>query len=291
MAAIANRKTTVTEDQHAHHKRTLRALLSDASTGNKNCADCHGRQPTWASVNLGVFVCLTCSGIHRSLGVHISQVRSTTLDTWTPEQVSFIRDVCGNASCSGFWEAELDKHFVRPDGSNVHELKRFIVDKYCHRRYVRRDIREQIRHMSADEFSRYYAGEILRQSGAGNGGSSTVAGNGGSSTVAGNGGTSAVGPAPIAATSRPTAPVANNAAIADELLLLDVSDSSIPCGTHEAARRSPEEVPDDDLWGDIDWISGEHPSEVERKEETESTPSTGVVHKKSIDDILALFDS
>ncbi len=283
MAALTNRKTTVTEDQHAHHKRILKALLSDASSGNKNCADCHGRQPTWASVNLGVFVCLTCSGIHRSLGVHISQVRSTTLDTWTPEQVSFVRAVGGNASCSGFWEAELDKHFVRPDGSNVHELKRFIVDKYCHRRYVRRDVREHIRHMSPDEFSRYYPGEILgeilRRGGAGGGGDGAV-------SVGG-------GPAPVAAAGRPTAPVtdATHAAVADELLLLDVYDGRVSHKPQEAARRTPEEAPDDDMWGDIDWISGEHPPPAERKEETNSTPSTGVVQKKSIDDILALFDA
>ena len=33
------------------------------------------RAPRWASVNLGIFVCIQCSGIHRSLGVHISKVQ------------------------------------------------------------------------------------------------------------------------------------------------------------------------------------------------------------------------
>ena len=232
MAALANRKTSVTEDQHAHHKRILKALLSDASTGNKNCADCHGRQPTWASVNIGVFVCLTCSGIHRSLGVHISQVRSTTLDTWTPEQVSFIRDVGGNAPCSRFWEAELDKHFVRPDGSNVHELKRFIVDKYCHRRYVRHDTREQIGRMSADEFSRYYPGAILRRGGTacgGDGGGGNVGGNVGvdMNVRSGFGGSAAVeaGDRSMAATD------ADHATGADEFLLLDLGVSNGPIET------------------------------------------------------------
>ena len=28
---------------------------------------------------------LECSGIHRSLGVHVSKVRSLTLDDWEPE--------------------------------------------------------------------------------------------------------------------------------------------------------------------------------------------------------------
>lgn len=43
--------------------------------------------PTWASANLGIFLCLNCSGCHRSLGVHISQVRSITMDAWFPDQI------------------------------------------------------------------------------------------------------------------------------------------------------------------------------------------------------------
>ena len=43
--------------------------------------------PDWASINLGILLCLECSGVHRGLGVHITKVRSATLDTkaWDPE--------------------------------------------------------------------------------------------------------------------------------------------------------------------------------------------------------------
>ncbi|EKX42346.1 hypothetical protein GUITHDRAFT_45023, partial [Guillardia theta CCMP2712] len=47
---------------------------------NRHCADCNALGPRWASMNLGIFVCLNCSGIHRRLGVHISKVKSVTLD-------------------------------------------------------------------------------------------------------------------------------------------------------------------------------------------------------------------
>lgn len=41
--------------------------------------------PDWTSINLGVLLCIECSGIHRSLGVHISKVRSFSLDKWEPD--------------------------------------------------------------------------------------------------------------------------------------------------------------------------------------------------------------
>lgn len=39
--------------------------------------------PDWASLNLGVLMCIECSGIHRNLGSHISKVRSLDLDDWS----------------------------------------------------------------------------------------------------------------------------------------------------------------------------------------------------------------
>ncbi|XP_074578647.1 ADP-ribosylation factor GTPase-activating protein AGD5-like [Curcuma longa] len=127
-----NEKATVSKELNDKHRKILEGLLKLPE--NKECADCKSKGPRWASVNLGVFLCMQCSGIHRSLGVHISKVRSAALDTWLPEQVAFIQTM-GNSKANSYWEAELPPNYDRVG------IENFIRAKYEEKRWVPRDTR------------------------------------------------------------------------------------------------------------------------------------------------------
>lgn len=91
-----------------HHVQQQLIRQVQALTGNDRCVDCSTTKdkPTWLSTNLGVLVCIECSGIHRDLGVHISRIQSLTLDNINTSQLLIAHNM-GNDFFNEIFESKL----------------------------------------------------------------------------------------------------------------------------------------------------------------------------------------
>ncbi|KAF2098356.1 ArfGap-domain-containing protein [Rhizodiscina lignyota] len=117
-------------DRAEQNRATLKSLVKLES--NKSCADCkRNKHPRWASWNLGIFICIRCSGIHRGMGTHISRVKSVDLDSWTDEQLQSMLK-WGNARANRYWEAKLAPGHVPSEA----KIENFIRTKYESKRWV-----------------------------------------------------------------------------------------------------------------------------------------------------------
>lgn len=106
--------------------------------GNAYCCDCRSPEPRWASINLGITLCIECSGVHRSLGVHYSKVRSLTLDAWETENVKVMMEL-GNEVVNRIYEARAgdDCELQHPtEQCEIGVREAWIKAKYVERRFV-----------------------------------------------------------------------------------------------------------------------------------------------------------
>ncbi|ERF72829.1 hypothetical protein EPUS_04264 [Endocarpon pusillum Z07020] len=117
-------------ERAAENQQTIKNLLK--LEGNKVCADCKkNKHPRWASWNIGVFICIRCSGIHRGMGTHISRVKSVELDAWTDEQLQSVLR-WGNSRANKYWEAKLAAGHMPSEA----KIENFIRTKYESKRWV-----------------------------------------------------------------------------------------------------------------------------------------------------------
>uniref|UniRef100_A0A2K6N1I6 ArfGAP with dual PH domains 1 n=1 Tax=Rhinopithecus bieti TaxID=61621 RepID=A0A2K6N1I6_RHIBE len=82
--------------------------------------------PDWASYTLGVFICLSCSGIHRNIP-QVSKVKSVRLDAWDEAQVEFMASH-GNDAARARFESKVPSFYYRPTPSDCQGLVRAVVN-------------------------------------------------------------------------------------------------------------------------------------------------------------------
>eukprot|EP00754_Rhynchopus_humris_P021057 Rhum_TRINITY_DN14723_c7_g1::Rhum_TRINITY_DN14723_c7_g1_i1::g.112563::m.112563/K12486/SMAP; stromal membrane-associated protein len=129
---MASIHTQSAKEQSAN-RENLAALLKRPE--NKECFDCLAQGPTWASLNLGVFLCIRCAGLHRQLGVHITQVRSCTMDLWKPEQIARVASI-GNRLGKLMYETSIPEGYGKPGADEVSEkVFEWLKVKYIMKKY------------------------------------------------------------------------------------------------------------------------------------------------------------
>ncbi|CAD5213093.1 unnamed protein product [Bursaphelenchus okinawaensis] len=111
--------------------------------GNRQCADCGHNDAKWASINLGVIICIECSGAHRSLGVHVSKVRSLTMDELSTEQKEVLKAL-GNQKVNRIYLAGMPDQEIMANGkvslnpnSERAEREQYITAKYVDKKFVK----------------------------------------------------------------------------------------------------------------------------------------------------------
>uniref|UniRef100_A0A4X2MAT2 Arf-GAP with coiled-coil, ANK repeat and PH domain-containing protein n=1 Tax=Vombatus ursinus TaxID=29139 RepID=A0A4X2MAT2_VOMUR len=126
-----------TRDRSSKGEGILQRVQSVA--GNGQCCDCGQPDPRWASINLGILLCIECSGIHRSLGVHCSKVRSLTLDSWEPELLKLMCEL-GNSTVNQIYEAQCEElGLQKPTASSPRQDKEaWIKVKYVERKFLKK---------------------------------------------------------------------------------------------------------------------------------------------------------
>ncbi|KAL7044018.1 hypothetical protein ACKWTF_001746 [Chironomus riparius] len=127
--SLQGNESSKPKTQNSDDVAQLMLNIRNQVSGNGFCVDCDGPSPEWASLNLGVLICIECSGIHRNMGSHISKVRSLTLDEWPPSHLAVMLSI-GNSLSNSVWEANTRGQAKPVPTSSREEKENWVRRKY-----------------------------------------------------------------------------------------------------------------------------------------------------------------
>ena len=122
------------KDNLLKQQKILKKLLQKPE--NKYCADCKMPNPNWASLNIGIFICIKCCGCHRQLGVQISRIKSIDLDIWPEDSLELFQYI-NNQIANNYWEYNLNNYDFSKLRNNDSLLYKFIKMKYENKAFVK----------------------------------------------------------------------------------------------------------------------------------------------------------
>lgn len=114
-------------------QKELKRLRNLKSAGNDHCADCGSVDNSWASVTHGVFICIVCSDVHRSVGTHITKIKGCTgTYLWGPDEIEKMQ-THGNGKAAVVYGDRK----VSPTATKE-EKQKYVIDKYEKRAFAKK---------------------------------------------------------------------------------------------------------------------------------------------------------
>lgn len=104
--------------------------------GNKTCADCTEKMPSYVNLTHKTFVCTKCSGIHRELQYKVKGISMSEFNQQEVTELTAGGNVLHN---SKFLARHSAKDVSVPSGSDVPKLREFIRLKYVDKKWYSDD--------------------------------------------------------------------------------------------------------------------------------------------------------
>ena len=68
----------------------IKSMVSQ-SAAQTTCCDCGASNPSFTSLNNGIFLCLTCANTHKTFGEQYSYIQSIANDKWNDTSLLYVR--------------------------------------------------------------------------------------------------------------------------------------------------------------------------------------------------------